>query len=102
MATYSSNVTLKVNGAVDYYHSGGSVVGQVTAYTAPSTGYAVVNLYATASTGTTSWYIGGNLIGSSDSFLPAQIYLGPSRVLQYSASGDHTVHATGVSFINTP
>lgn len=101
MATYSSNVTLKVNGAVDYYHSGGSIVGQVTVYTAPSTGYAVVNLYATASTGTTSWYIGGNLIAAS-SVLPTQIYLGPSQVLQYSASGAHIVHATGVSFVNTP
>jgi hypothetical protein len=102
MATYSSSVTLKVNGAVDYYHSGGSVVGQVTVYTAPATGYAVVNLYTTAATGTTSWYINGNIIAATTAMLPDQIYLGPSQVLQYSASGSHVVHATGVSFVNSP
>lgn len=89
MATYSSNTTIKVNGAVS-----ARSVGAGTLYTAPATGYAILNV--TLESSGTLTLAGRTILVLSTTQL---IYVGPSQALACTSG---TFNATGVEFVNTP
>ena len=96
----SSNTTIKVNGAVSA--SSGS---SANLYTAPSNGYAIVNLTTINSTGTTSVTVGTRTvqsISSSTAVYGQQIYIGPSQVIAVTVSATGSAQISGVEFVNTP
>ena len=104
MATYSSNTTLKMNAAVSATFSVTTTGGSGTMYTAPATGYAVVNLSAKAAGGsfTGYWIVGGRALAGDTN---VGVFVGPSQTISwqtatYSTTGSVTI--SGVSFVNTP
>ncbi len=114
----SSNTTIKVNGAVSV--SGTASGGTLTLYTAPSNGYAIVQVSWSVATGSNMrilvgsrivYYVNesnhpannGTTIGQGMSALT--LYIGPSQTLQISesaGSGSISAVASGVEFVNTP
>lgn len=115
MGTYSSNVSLKVNAAIS------NAVTSGTLYTAPATGYAIVNLFITSTSGNATIRVGGRDVlqaynpGSEHissnapvdngspgvSGISAQgIMVGPSQAVTVVGTG--TFQISGVEFINTP
>lgn len=104
MATYSSNTTLKMNAAVSASFGVGGIGGSGTIYTAPATGYAVVNLSAKAAGGsfTGYWIVGGRALAGDTN---VGVFVGPSQTISwqttaYSSTGNATI--SGVSFVNSP
>lgn len=97
MATYSSNVTIKVNAAVFANYTGGGA-GNVTMYTAPANGYAIVGLLRLS--GSTSVFINGILISVSAS--PASFFhLGPGQSFQVASGVSNFATLQGVEFVNS-
>lgn len=98
--TYSNNITLKVGGAIS-----GSTTSTATLYTCSSTGYAMVNLYASAGVTVT---IGGQIVFANgtpgSSLLPGQGFVvGPSQAVAVTVNGSGaTVAISGVEFVNSP
>lgn len=88
MATFSLNSTIKVNSSI-------AISGTAT-YTAPSTGYAIVNL-ANNGAGTSFTLGGKTVIAPSNTTIT--IYVGPALTLSIAAVA---LSATGVEFINSP
>lgn len=123
--TYSSG-GVKVNNAVSGSSSASRVnntgTSTVTLYTAPSNGYAILNLYWTGSTtinnsgATASITVGGAQLysisggGSTSSQNVQTIYVGPSQSIVLSAynsntntgtSASSTGYISGVEFVNS-
>ena len=109
MATYSSNTTLKMNAAVGGSAAVSGVGTSGVIYTAPATGYAIIQL-ATGNAGSFTWY--ANISGRPASGVQtvsaptqATIYLGPSATLTVTVTAFTTagnIYFTGVDFVNTP
>ncbi len=97
----SSNTTIKMNAAVA---ANTSAAGSTTLYTAPASGYAVVNLYMSASTGSVTVTVGGRTVASiaaTNTVSYQSVFVGPSQALACSI-GTGTVAISGVEFVNTP
>lgn len=96
MATYSSNTTIKVNGAIATSQTSGGGATSVN-YTAPATGYAIVQAYASGTAATVT--VAGIAVGQGTG-----IYVGPGQQIVASASAgtSSVVSISGVSFVNTP
>ena len=95
----SSNTTIKANGAV-----AASSSVSATLYTAPANGYAVLNLFMSASAGSVSASVGGRTVASfaaTQSFSYQSVFVGPSQALTCSI-GTGSVSISGVEFVNTP
>lgn len=102
---FTGNTTIKINAAISATASPTS--STVTLYTAPANGYAIVNLFCTAyATLLVTTQVGSRVVASfgAVSTVPVTVYVGPSQVLNATASGASgtTVVASGVEFINTP
>lgn len=102
MATYGSNTTLKVNGAVSATMSGSG-----TLYTAPASGYSVIQLGTTSNSvwtitiGSRNVAIGYSTNGSGSAV--RTFYVGPSQAVAATlTSGSGALEASGVEFVNTP
>lgn len=103
----SSNTTLRVSAAVSATGSTPGGGGTTTLYTAPSTGYAIVQLRATAVTTLGEIVVGSRVIATytAASTSPiTNVFIGPSQTLQVSSTGSNaiTVVASGVEFSNSP
>lgn len=98
-----NNVTVKINGAVS--NSASATSGATTLYTAPATGYAIVNLFCTAFGSSGTFTVGGRVVHSFTgvSTVPIVVYVGPSQVVQITATGAaNTGVISGVDFVNSP
>lgn len=106
----SNNTTIKVNGAVSATASRTST-GTTNLYTAPSTGYAIVNVHINQG-GSSNGTVDVNSIAAVTYISATQrdvqgIYVGPSQVIrmnhvEVSGGTTRTVTVTGVEFINNP
>lgn len=102
MATYSSNTTLKANGAIASSTTSSTTT---TLYTAPSNGYAQLYLAVTAWSTSLTIQVNGNTIytfAAVTGALAVEIFVGPSAILRMVAGGSCTVNTSGVEFVNTP
>lgn len=117
------NTTLRVNGAVSATTTSNLASGgNVTIYTAPANGYAIVQL---SFNGGTTWtgatiQVGGQdiifldssasiqpIIGTTNRVTPlGAVFIGPSQSLVLTrtgaGSGSITIDVSGVEFINSP
>jgi hypothetical protein len=96
MATYSSNVTLKVNAAVNATITFGinPPAGFTTIYTAPSNGYAIIQFIATGAIriGNFQESISGSSIAR---------YIGPGLSFQVQNITSASYSISGVEFVNS-
>lgn len=98
MATYSSNVTLKVNAAVNATVTFGTnpPAGFTTLYTAPSNGYAIIQFTANG---------GAIRIGNFQetiSGVSISRYIGPGLSFQVQNLTSAAYSVSGVEFVNSP
>jgi len=108
MATYSANTTIKVNGAVGTNITITSNTTSGVTYTAPSNGYAILQVAVSA--GGTFQY--QTILSNRPCHPPlsanagySNIYVGPSQTVQVITTGysvSATISYTGVEFVNTP
>ena len=104
MASYSSNVTQKINGAVNT-----TFLGAPTALTAmltvPAGQRAELNLNVTTTSSVTI-YVSGVLLVSPSNTYSGKVHLGPGQSLQIQRSGTPTTNVSvgisGLTYINTP
>lgn len=89
MATFSLNTTVKVNTGVNVAGSG--------SYTAPSAGYAILNV-ANADSSPHSVTVSSKTI-PIPALTNVTVYVGPSEQF---VSGNGNITATGVEFLNSP
>lgn len=100
---FTGNTTIKVNAAVSATASSTNT----SLYTAPSAGYAIVNLFFsyTSGAGPTITLDGKSfaVFGAANVTIYS-LYIGPSQVLSYIHGGGavSSLTVTGVSFLNTP
>jgi len=107
--TVVTGTTLKVNGAVNGAFGGG-LTSSGTLYTAPSTGYAVVQLGKVTTSGNITFTIGGRQVmvqtGTAAAFGGFAFYVGPSQSVSWSSSTlestSGSIYCVGVEFINSP
>lgn len=87
--------SIKVNGAVS-----ASTTSTGTLYTAPSSGYAIVNLYSSNSA---TVQVGSRTVTTSGTGSGGFVcYIGPSQAISVSVnSSSATVSISGVEFANT-
>lgn len=93
-----NNVTTKVSAAV-------SVSSTTTGvkYTAPATGYAIVQVWWSATTGTPTWAIATGKTAPAASTAFTTLYLGPSQNLEVVTNASAvTFYVAGVEFVNSP
>ena len=111
MATYSSNTTIKMVGAISATGTRSST-GLTTVYTVPANHYALVNI-GLSSTGGNTYSACLNLdtiqvvqASGTAIFGGGSFYLGPGQsvILNCSnfSSGTMTLKVSGVTFTNTP
>lgn len=108
MATYGNG--LKVNAGIASSQSRGST-GTTTVYTAPATGYGIVQIYTTngSASNTYYWAVGGKQMITAISSTTASnwysIYVGPGQnldlVVTAYLSGGVSLTATGVELANS-
>ena len=109
MATVSKP-SLKVNAAVNANGTSNGTGGGITLYTAPATGYAIINANISANTGGGYLQIGScrvlTLVASSLGPNPSvQFIVGPSQSVSVNCTGAlgtlTTAFISGVEFINS-
>lgn len=105
----SNNVTIKTSAAVSATKSvNTSGTSTDTLYTAPATGYAIINLFVTAFASTQLVVsIGGRtvLISTAVDSQSRTFYVGPSQSVVATvtgAAGLTTVVTSGIEYINSP
>jgi hypothetical protein len=129
MATYSSNVTMKVSAAI----SAASITDGATLYTAPANGYAIIqaSIQVVGGSDTGEMRVGGQPVlsaygisgsdarsstfgvtntGGPSSIDGAQtgffhergIYVGPGQTVTWHTNNSRRARISGVEFINTP
>jgi len=70
-----------------------------TLYTAPATGFAIVNL-ATFGGGASTFTVDGRRVHVGTESYVQGIYVGPSQVLAVTIGGGETAQVSGVEFVN--
>lgn len=102
MATFSSNVTIKIQAAV----LGSASNSSSTLYTAPANSYAVLNLFVVASGSAGDQVtVGGNQVWNGGvATRTLQLYVGPGQAVAtvYGGSPTFTAHISGAEFKNSP
>jgi len=112
MATVGfQNQGIKVNGSVSVNGTFVSnLSGTLNLYTAPSTGYSIVNLHVanSATPGTVTFFCNSktcatNATANANLTILYSLYVGPGQVISVSASGSggSNVSIYGVEFINS-
>lgn len=119
LAVIAANTSIKVNGAVNATASGSGSGETDTIYTAPSSGYAIVQITTNRSgSGNIEYDISGSPLvkasktnfagqssdGSLDPAVLTNVFIGPSQSLRVTWTGGSagSVYVTGVEFINSP
>lgn len=77
----------------------------VTLYTAPATGYAIINVSPQGAAATASILVGGKQVCNFDASAlqrtAVQIFVGPSQAVSMQSHSAGTVDISGVEFINS-
>ncbi len=104
---FSGNTTIKANAAVSATGTSGA-----TLYTAPSTGYAIINVCLSVNNSTNvlnitvgtrivlQFQTGATVAAPGVTYYP--IMVGPSQVVGLSGGGGGTVVISGTEFVNSP
>jgi hypothetical protein len=95
----SENVSTKVSAAVDAVASSTS-----TLYTCAANSYAIINATLSASSGSATLSIAGNIYMTTGVYNDQTLvlYVGPNQAVSCTVSGSASVRINGVEFINSP